>query len=229
MTAVISCFHIYRKIQKGIFCFQFFKNCSQYIFSSWGRSHHHVITDFSDKSFLYSCGQFIFRICHPAVGFRKYYIMEELYHCFTGGQNGYINYEQFKWVVCFGSWQEKAQVYGTLVVDDVMTNFPSWSYGYVRVVLFFENISWSTKVGSVVIFVPHFQMVQGANRRERERGREGEKIQWKIYNCLMQLVDTWVISVLLANVSLSVSKWEKRRKVLTRSKLWENKEKVEQE
>lgn len=50
--------------------------------------------------------------------------MDKPYHHFTGCQNGYINYEQFKWAVCFDSQEkEKAEVDGTVVVGDVIANF----------------------------------------------------------------------------------------------------------
>lgn len=76
------------------------------------------------RKILHSCGQFIFRYCHPAVGFRKYYIMDKAYHHFTGCQNGCINYEQFKWVVCFESQEkEKVEVDGAVVADDIIANF----------------------------------------------------------------------------------------------------------
>lgn len=50
--------------------------------------------------------------------------MDKPYHHFTGCQNGYINYEQFKWAVFFDSQEkEKAEVDGTVVVGDVIANF----------------------------------------------------------------------------------------------------------
>lgn len=61
--------------------------------------------------------------------------MDEPYHHFSGCQDGYINCEQFKWVVCFDSHREKAEVDGTVLVDDIIANFLHSSYGYMRTIL----------------------------------------------------------------------------------------------
>lgn len=65
--------------------------------------------------------------------------MEEPYHSFTGCQSGCINYEQFKWVVCFDSEKEKAEMDRTVMVDDIIANFLSWSCGEVEIVLIHKH------------------------------------------------------------------------------------------
>lgn len=86
------------------------------------------------------------RTCHPAVEFRKHYIMKELCHCFIGCQNGCINYEQVQWVVCFDSQKGEVEVNRTAVVGDVIANFLSWSYGHVRIALMLRRQKLSYEV-----------------------------------------------------------------------------------
>lgn len=105
--------------------------------------------------FLLSCGQFILKTCHSAAEFRKLSIMGEPCHCFAGCQNGYINCEWSKRVVCFDSPKRKWTCLGQRELKTLLLTSLSGLMAMWQLSLFWKNWSWGVKVWSFVKFVLH--------------------------------------------------------------------------